>query len=100
MLFLLQVVQVCAEHKKPKKLLKHMESIRKRAAGQRNPPRTLVFANRVKTARFVAHTLEGADFRVALLHGDRSQSEREVALLSVSFPRKPIAGIQANHGAF
>lgn len=72
---------MCAEHKKPKKLLKHMASIRARAAGQRNPPRTLVFANRVKTARFVARTLEEADYRVALHHGDRSQSEREVGLV-------------------
>ena len=43
-----QVVQVCAEHKKPKKLLKHMASIKALSAGQRNPPRTLVFANRVR----------------------------------------------------
>ena len=42
-----QVVQVCAEHKKPKKLLKHMASIKALSAGQRNPPRTLIFANRV-----------------------------------------------------
>jgi len=42
-----QVVQVCAEHKKPKKLLKHMMTIKAQSAGQRNPPRTLVFANRV-----------------------------------------------------
>ena len=40
----LQVIQVCAEHKKPKKLLKHMASIKALSAGQRNPPRTLVFA--------------------------------------------------------
>jgi len=40
-------VQVCAEHKKPKKLLKHMMTIKAQSAGQRNPPRTLVFANRV-----------------------------------------------------
>ena len=43
-----QVVQVCAEHKKPKKLLKHMMSIKAQSAGERNPPRTLVFANRVR----------------------------------------------------
>ena len=43
-----QVVQVCAEHKKPKKLLKHMMTIKAQSAGQRNPPRTLVFANRVR----------------------------------------------------
>lgn len=44
----LQVVQVCAEHKKPAKLLKHLTAIQEAAAGLRNPPRVLVFANRIK----------------------------------------------------
>lgn len=43
-----QVVQVCAEHKKPAKLLKHLAAIRAVSEGQRNPPRVLVFANRIK----------------------------------------------------
>jgi hypothetical protein len=44
----LQVVQVCAEHKKPAKLLKHLTAIKERSKDMRNPPRVLVFANRVK----------------------------------------------------
>lgn len=44
----LQVVQVCAEHKKPAKLLKHLEAIKAASQGLRNPPRVLVFANRIK----------------------------------------------------
>ena len=32
----------------------------------------------VKTVTFVAKTLEDAGFRVATLHGERSQAEREV----------------------
>jgi hypothetical protein len=39
---------VCAEHKKPAKLLKHLAAIKEAAAGARNPPRVLVFANRIK----------------------------------------------------
>ena len=39
--------QVCAEHKKPAKLLKHLESVRSAAAGLRNAPKVLVFANKV-----------------------------------------------------
>ena len=35
----LQVVHVCAEHKKPQKLLKHLASIKEQSAGMRNPPR-------------------------------------------------------------
>ena len=41
-----QVVQVCAEHKKPWKLAKHLEQIQEGATGMRNPPRVLIFANR------------------------------------------------------
>jgi hypothetical protein len=39
---------VCAEHKKPTKLLKHMAAIKASSEGLRNPPRVLVFANRIK----------------------------------------------------
>jgi ATP-dependent RNA helicase DDX5/DBP2 len=48
LLRLLQVVHVCAEHKKPAKLLKHLAAIKAAAAGLRNPPRVLVFANKIK----------------------------------------------------
>ena len=44
-----QVVQVCAEHKKPAKLARHLAKIQEGGKGQRNPPRILVFANRRAT---------------------------------------------------
>eukprot|EP00884_Botryococcus_braunii_P012932 jgi/Botrbrau1/2163/Bobra.101_2s0004.1 len=75
-----QVVQVCAEPKKPAKLLKHLSLIKESAVGQRNFPRVLVFANKVKTVRFVHETLEEAGYKVVMLHGERSQPEREEAL--------------------
>ena len=70
---------MCAEHKKPKKLLKHLEEIFRTNTG-RNPPRVLVFANRVKTVRFLHNLLKQATLRVAMLHGERSQPEREVRI--------------------
>jgi len=79
------VVQVCAEHKKPRKLLKHLESVRAACKAARNPPRCLVFANRVKTAQFLGRQLAEAGFRVALLHGKRPQAEREVRSCSTDF---------------
>jgi hypothetical protein len=39
---------VCAEHKKPAKLLKHLAAVKEASEGLRNPPRVLVFANRIK----------------------------------------------------
>lgn len=39
---------MCAEHKKPAKLLKHLKAVQEAAAGQRHKPQVLVFANRIK----------------------------------------------------
>ncbi|GIM00392.1 hypothetical protein Vretimale_5179 [Volvox reticuliferus] len=76
-----QVVQVCAEHKKPEKLLKHLSRVRDSAPpGCRNPPRVLVFANRVKTVRYLTTTLSREGYKVAQLHGQRSQAERNQAV--------------------
>ena len=75
---------MCAEHKKPRKLLKHLEAARAAGRAQRNQPRCLVFTNRVKTAKFVAKTLAEAGHRVGLLHGQRPQKEREVGPAGLS----------------
>lgn len=44
----MQVVQVCAEHKKVAKLLKHLKSVNEAAAGGRTLPRVLIFCNTIK----------------------------------------------------
>lgn len=77
-----QVVQVCAEHKKPAKLMKHLESIKAAAAsaGNRHAPKILIFSNRIKTVRFIFKLVLKANFRTAQLHGERSQEEREEAI--------------------
>lgn len=49
------------------------------SAGKRNAPKVLVFANRIKTVRFVQQSLLEAGFKAVQLHGDRSQPEREVS---------------------
>jgi hypothetical protein len=67
----LQVVHVCAEHKKPAKLLKHLGAIKAAAAGLRNPPRVLVFANKIKvrsTTRFENRHLLIAEQQSVLCH--------------------------------
>ena len=58
-----QVVTVCAEHKKPVKLLKHLSRARDAAsaAGERHAPRVLIFANRIKTVQFVADFLRAQE---------------------------------------
>jgi len=75
-----QIVHVCAQHKKPQKLQKHLASIKAESTNLRNPPRVLIFTNRIKTARFVFNEIKKSSFRVTILHGERSQEEREAAL--------------------
>ena len=75
-----QEVWVCAEHKKPRKLLKHLEAVKTEATGQRRMPRVLIFANRVKTVRFLYEFLKEKEQRVAMLHGKRSKEERDRAM--------------------
>ena len=53
------------------------------SAAKRNAPKVLVFANRIKTVRFVQQSLVEAGFKAVQLHGDRSQPEREVSSLSI-----------------
>ena len=50
------------------------------SVGKRNAPKVLVFANRIKTVRFLQQSLVDAGFKAVQLHGDRSQPEREVSL--------------------
>lgn len=52
--------------------------VQEASKGIRNPPRVLVFANRIKTVRFLHTTISAAGFKAATLHGDRTQAEREV----------------------
>ena len=58
-----QVVTVCAEHKKPAKLLKHLARAKDAAssAGERHAPRVLIFANRINTVKFVADFLRAQE---------------------------------------
>ena len=77
---MVQEVCVCAEHKKPRKLLRHLEAVQAEAQGQRRAPRVLVFANRVKTVRFLYDFLKQKEQRVGMLHGKRNKDERDRAM--------------------
>eukprot|EP00775_Hariotina_reticulata_P002128 gene2128-2447_t len=74
------IVHVCAEHKKPAKLLKHLAAIKEASTGLRNPPRVLIFANKIKAAVFIHRTLVQEGYRAVMLHGKRSQGERQAAV--------------------
>ena len=79
---IVQVVHVCADHKKLLKLTKHLSSVEKlyKENNERHKPRVLVFCNRIATVRSVAKQLKEQDRSVAQLHGDLSQLDREAAI--------------------
>ena len=53
-------------------------SLQVKSKGLRNPPKVLILANRIKTVRFLHQSVAEAEFRAVMLHGERSQPEREV----------------------
>eukprot|EP00210_Caulerpa_lentillifera_P003849 g3676.t1 len=77
-----QVVHVCAEHKKLQKLKKHLGKIKEQNDNMRSPPRVLIFANTIKTVRFLYSALESDGYRIGMLHGKRSTQERTEAMES------------------
>ena len=75
-----QLVHVCAEHKKLTKLRKHLKQVKEQYDAQRRQPRILIFANTIKKVRSIHAELQNDGFRLAMLHGKRSQSERNDAM--------------------
>lgn len=87
-----QVVQLCAAHKKPRKLLRFVLKIRKEERyRKRKTSPLLVFVNKINTVSFVAgylrsHTSDTID----CIHGKLSQGERENVLRAFKAGRTTI----------
>ncbi|QDZ25944.1 DEAD-box ATP-dependent RNA helicase [Chloropicon primus] len=105
-----QIVHVCAEHKKEKKLIKYIEQVRREAKEMpdyRHVPKILVFVNTIKKARTLFAFLHKQSLfnpvspkhskrksgqsgsmkshapssaQVAMIHGKRNQKERNEAI--------------------
>lgn len=83
-----QTVHLCAEHKKPRKLIRHIERIKaaetaeteEKGGGRRQPGPMLVFCNKIKTVQFVNDFLKRQGIRCATLHGGMKQPDRERTL--------------------
>ena len=83
-----QTVHVCAEHKKGRKLLKHITELRKNDGRSRS--RVLVFANRIKTVNFVGDMLKRHGEKVCTLHGELKQERRDQALKDFKSGKSPV----------
>jgi ATP-dependent RNA helicase DDX5/DBP2 len=85
-----QEVQLCAEHKKARKLLRHLELLAAATAGARSRPRVLVFVNTAKAGAFVADMLRRHGHNAALLQGSAPQASREAALTDFRCGKRPL----------
>eukprot|EP00929_Paragymnodinium_shiwhaense_P066238 TRINITY_DN3319_c0_g1_i1.p1 TRINITY_DN3319_c0_g1~~TRINITY_DN3319_c0_g1_i1.p1 ORF type:complete len:737 (-),score=231.40 TRINITY_DN3319_c0_g1_i1:80-2290(-) len=77
-----QTVHTCAEHKKPRKLLKFIDKVRnaEKAAGVRQRSAILIFCTQIKTLKVVASLLDKHGEKCAPLHSGIPQAKREQAL--------------------
>ena len=77
-----QVVHVCAEHKKPRKLMKFLRKVKEqdKAEKRRQASKVLIFCNRIKTTKFLHGFLAKESVRSCCLNGSMKQKERENAL--------------------
>jgi len=77
-----QIVHVCSEHKKPKKLIKFLQKIRlpEKKDSTRLPALVIVFCNRIKTVLYVKDLICKTYPKCAALHGNMNQEVRDQVL--------------------
>jgi len=74
-----QTLHVCAEHKKPRKLLHFVQKVRDDEKNQavRQRAHMLIFCNTIKTLKFVASLLVKQKHQCELMHSGIPQAKRE-----------------------
>ena len=77
---IVQTVQLCAEHKKPRKLMKILKKIMSTKSRKRET--VLIFCNKIKTALFVKDFVCKSYPHCGALHGQMQQGKREMMLAS------------------
>jgi superfamily II DNA/RNA helicase len=86
---LTQVLHVCAEHKKPKKLIHTLRTIKKQNT-QRNAPLGIVFFSRIEKVKYVSSLLDKEGITNVQLHSQLSTNERQANLHSFSVGKCPL----------
>jgi len=79
-LLITQRVEVCAENKKPLKLLKFIDKLTQKEKSKRNKSAVLIFVNQISTCDRVFNILTKRSLKVGILHGKIPQEKRESAL--------------------
>ena len=78
-----QILHVCANHKKPKKLIHTLKKIRteeNKDSNRRHKGLTMVFFGRIKTLQYISSMLRKEGISCADLHGQMNQQKRESQL--------------------
>jgi ATP-dependent RNA helicase DDX5/DBP2 len=102
-----QILHVCSEHKKPKKLLNTLQTIRKEHDG-RNQQLGIIFFGRIEKLKFVSKMLVKENIKCIELHSQLPNHVREKHLKLFSTGQVPLVlatdlaarGIHVNHVRF
>ncbi|GKY97013.1 hypothetical protein MPSEU_000660100 [Mayamaea pseudoterrestris] len=85
---LTQVLHVCAEHKKPRKLITTLQGIRTDSKGKTGLG--IIFFNRIKTLQFASKLLQKSHISSLELHSQLHQHERDRAMQLFASGRVPL----------
>lgn len=104
---IVQTIHVCANHKKPKKLITTLQRIyMKKDLGGRftvNNRLTIVFFGQIKTVKYISKLLVKEGLKCVELYGSLNQADREKRLLDFKAGKTPIllaTDVAARYGDF
>ena len=75
-----QHIHVCSAHKKPRLLIKHINSVReqeKQSGTSRQQSAMIIFVNKIASMKYIKEFLTKNDIKVDMIHGQLQQSQRE-----------------------
>lgn len=84
-----QVLHVCSDHKKPRKLMSTLQMIQKQHTG-RNTPLGIIFFARIEKVKYVSKLLEKEGIAHISLHSQLSTQERAQSLHMFQSGKRPL----------
>lgn len=87
---LTQILHVCSEHKKPKKLLHTLQQIRSQFQEQRNFPLGIVFFSKIEKLKYLSKLLEKEGIPTVELHSQLQTPKRQSNLDSFRVGQRPL----------
>jgi superfamily II DNA/RNA helicase len=85
-----QVLHVCSDHKKPKKLINTLSAIKKKYVNERNAPLGICFFARIDKVKYVAKLLEKEGIVTAEIHSQLSNVQRTANLNLFKCGKRPL----------